>query len=316
MDGFLDRKRWAFCRLLLGSLILLAALASSAVAATRSPAVTATRSSAVAAIRTWARAGTRNAAVTRGSGYLALGDSVPFGYQESAVVPAPNYRQPSTFKGYPEQLGATLHLKVTNLACPGETSGSLINTATLSNGCENGYRKAFPLHVAYRGAQLSYAVAFLRRHPGVRLVSLMIGANDLFLCQKTASDHCLSAAEQRPVLARISANVRRILSAIRNRAHYRGQLVIVNYYSLNYTVPLINSQSQALNNAMDSAAKPFGVRFADGYGELKAASFRFGSNPCLGGLLTQLGTYGTCGVHPSYAGQALLAKAVARAIRL
>ncbi len=293
-----DRKPWALGWLLLGSLILLAALASSAAAAPR-----------------WsARAGTPNAAVTRGSGYLALGDSVAFGFQESQVVPAPDYGHPSSFRGYPEQLGAALHLKVTNLACPGETSGSLIDTATPSNGCETGYRKAFPLHVAYRGAQLAHAVAFLRRHPGVRLVSLMIGANDLFLCQDRTPDHCLSAAEQRPVLARISANVRRILSAIRRRARYRGQLVIVNYYSLDYAVALINSQSQALNNAMDSAAKPFGVKFADGYGEFKVASLRFGSNPCLGGLLTQLGA-GKCGVHPSYAGQALLAKAVAQATR-
>jgi hypothetical protein len=32
--------------------------------------------------------------------------------------------------------------------------------------------------------------------------------------------------------------------------------------------------------------------------------------------LTQTGPYGTCGIHPSYAGQALLAKALAMAIRL
>ncbi len=302
MYGTLHRKHRpsALAGLLLASLILLVAWSSSAAAAPRRPAPAVTRSSPL----------------TPGSGYLALGDSVPFGYQEPMVVPAPDYGQSFTFKGYPEQLGTTLHLKVTNLACPGETSGSLIDTATLSNGCENGYRKAYPLHVAYQGAQLNYAVAFLRRHPGVRLVSLMIGANDLFLCQKMTSDGCLSAAEQRPVLARISANVRRILSAIRNRAHYRGQLVIVNYYSLNYAIPLINSQSQALNNALDSGARPFGVRFADGYGEFKTASFRFGSDPCLGGLLTQLGSPGKCGVHPSYAGQALLAKALAQATRL
>ena len=88
-------------------------------------------------------------------------------------------------------LGRELRLKVANAACPGETSASFINVKAQSNGCENtlgqpnvGYRRSFPLHVKYSGSQLAYAVSYLRTHPGVRLVSLMIGANDLFLCQK------------------------------------------------------------------------------------------------------------------------------------
>jgi hypothetical protein len=63
-------------------------------------------------------------------------------------------------------------------------------------------------------------------------------------------------------------------------------------------------------------AKPFRVVIADGYGELKAAAFRFGGSTCGAGLLTQLGKPGDCGVHPSYAGQALLAQALEKAIRL
>jgi lysophospholipase L1-like esterase len=254
--------------------------------------------------------------VTRGSRYLALGDSVTFGYQEPQVVPAPNYRNPSSFVGYPEQLGAALHLRVINAACPGETSASLINRFAQTFRCENAYRKAFPLHVRYQGAQLAYGVSFLRRHRDVRLVSLMVGANDLFLCQSTTSDSCAAAKEQNAVFTRISRNVRRILSAIRNQARYRGQLAIVNYYSLNYASAFLSNTSRGLNNAMDSAAKPFHVVIADGYGELKAAARRSGSNTCTAGLLTQLGKPGMCGVHPSYAGQALLAQALLKAIRL
>src|SRR5690242_15271096 len=67
--------------------------------------------------------------VTRGSTYLALGDSVTFGFQEAQVVPAPDYAHASTFPGYPEQLGAALSLKVANAACPGETSASLVNAS-------------------------------------------------------------------------------------------------------------------------------------------------------------------------------------------
>src|SRR5437879_6174158 len=77
------------------------------------------------------------APVTPGSRYLALGDSVTFGYMEAGVVPTPNYHDASSFLAYPEQLGAELHLIVANAACPGETSGSLIDVSAQTNGCEN-----------------------------------------------------------------------------------------------------------------------------------------------------------------------------------
>ena len=249
--------------------------------------------------------------VTRGSGYVALGDSVTFGYQEPQVVPAPNYLSAATFPGYPEQIQTALHLKVANFSCPGETAASLVNDTAPSNGCENGYRKVYPLHMRYTGSQLAAAVTYLRAHPEVRLVSLMIGANDLFRCQG-APGGCTPAL-LRSTLASISADVKRILSTVRARAGYHGQIVILNYFSLNYSVAPISAFSLSLNRAQDSAARPFDVRIADGYGEFKAGATKFGANPCLAGLITQLGAYGTCGVHPSYAGQALLAKAVTAA---
>src|SRR5439155_2627725 len=61
---------------------------------------------------------TTHTAITKGSTYLALGDSVTFGYQEQQVVPTPNYQDASTFLGYPELLGSELHLNVVNAACP------------------------------------------------------------------------------------------------------------------------------------------------------------------------------------------------------
>ena len=262
-------------------------------------------------------------AVTAGSGYLALGDSVTFGYQEAQVVPAPNYHDPSSFLGYPELLGQELHLTVANAACPGETSTSLINPAGPSNGCESapgsphaGYRTAFPLHVHYKGSQLGYAVSYLRSHRNVRLVSLMIGANDLFRCQATTSDGCTSASEQNATFATVARNVRKILSSIRTKGRYKGQLAIVNYYSLDYTSAFITGIVKALNRTVDGAAKPFGVAIANGFAEFKAAALRSGRKPCTAGLLTQLGSPAKCGVHPSYAGQSLLAQAVEKAITL
>lgn len=257
--------------------------------------------------------------VRPGSTYLALGDSVTFGYEEQTVTPPPNYGNASSFIAYPQLVAQALKLKAVNLACPGETSGSLINASAPSNGCENApnggraYRKLFPLHVKYTGSQLAFAVSYLKSHPAVRLVSLMIGANDGFLCQETTSDSC--KAELPSVLAKLKKNVATILSAIRNKAHYSGQLVILNYYAINYAVPAIAGQSKLLNTAVDSAAKPFKVRFGDGFGVLRVAAVHSGGDSCKAGLLTQTGP-GTCGVHPSVAGQTLLAQAVENVVGL
>jgi lysophospholipase L1-like esterase len=262
----------------------------------------------------------KNLPVVPSSQYLALGDSVTFGYMEPTVVPAPKYADAASFPGYPEQLGARLRLSVANASCPGETSASLINASAPSNGCENSpshnpadnYRDN-PLHVKYTGSQLAFALSYLHSHHNVRLITLMIGANDFFLCQETTSDSC--ASEQNATAAAVTKNIHTILSAVRSKAHYTGQLVIVNYYSLDYAEPAVNAQSQLLNQVQDAAAKPFGVKIADGYGELQAASAHSGGDTCTAGLLTQLSA-GGCGIHPSYAGQALLAQALEKTIKI
>jgi lysophospholipase L1-like esterase len=270
---------------------------------------------AVLAVAAAPAAAARRPPVTRGSTYLALGDSVPFGFQESAVVPAPGYAHARNFTGYPELVGQALHLRVANAACPGETSASLVNASAPSNGCEAAYRKSFPLHVRYKGSQLAYAVKFLKRHRNTRLVTLMVGANDYFLCQKTTADSCGSTAEQNAVLAKISANVRKTLSRIRRTARYRGQIAIVTYYSLDYSSAAVDALSQKLNTTLRKASRGFGVVVADGFGTLRAAAAHSGGSTCNAGLLTQLGKPGSCGIHPSYAGSALLAEAVMKAVR-
>lgn len=254
-----------------------------------------------------------SSAVTSGGDYLALGDSVSFGYREAKTTPPPNYLKPNTFIGYPEYVGAALDFHVANASCPGETSASLIVQNVQSNGCENspgggpGYRSRFPLHVSYSGTQLQYAVRYLKAHPDTKLVSLMIGANDAFLCQETTKDGC--ASELPGVLKQISANVSTILSVVRDEAHYTGQVIIVNYYSLDYANPVDNASSQSLNQAMDRGAAPFDVRIANGYRAFEKAAVHSGGNSCTAGLLTQL-TTGTCGVHPTVAGQSVLAQTV------
>ena len=244
--------------------------------------------------------------------YLALGDSVTFGFVDSKAVPPPDYKKPATLPGYPELLGRAAHLKVANAACPGETSASLVNAHARSNGCEDAYRKAYPLHVRYSGSQLAFGVKYLRAHPQTRLVSLMIGANDLFLCQRTTNDAC--AAELPATLTRIERNVRGTVSAIRHKAHYRGRIVLLSYYSTDYNSAFVTDVVGRLNRAQRAGAKGFHVAVGDGYGQFRRATTRFGGSPCTAALLTQLGQ--SCDVHPSYSGQSLLALAVQRAAGL
>jgi lysophospholipase L1-like esterase len=274
---------------------------------------------------------TAAARVAPRSRYLALGDSATFGFQEFLVVPPLNYRNAASFRAYPEQLASRLRLKVANAACPGETSAHLINPAAQSYGCDSfpannifglpagfpGYRKVYPLHVRYRGSQLGYAVRYLRKHRRTRLVSLMIGGNDAGLCYSATSDRCASAPERSAVFAKVRRNVRRILRAIRRKARYHGQLAIVHYYSPGEASPFLSSVIRGVNRAMDRGARGFRVRVADGFGEWRRAALHSGGSPCRAGLLTQLnGQVGNCGIHPSYAGQALLSQALEKAIKL
>jgi lysophospholipase L1-like esterase len=257
--------------------------------------------------------------VFQGAHYLALGDSVSFGYREASNLPTPNYNKPATFTGFPELVAKDLGLKVTNASCPGETSASLVSVARQSNGCltqpdgSPGYRAAFPLHVSYQKSQLNFAVNFLKAHPNTRLVTLMVGANDGFLCQETTADHCTNPQELLKVLTKVANNVGFILERLRQGAGYTGQIVVVNYYSLDYSDPTQTQQSTALNQAVDSAAQPFNVRVANGFQLFKNAAKQAGGSTCSAGLLTVLQNQPTpCGVHPSLGGQALLASAVER----
>jgi len=93
-----------------------------------------------------------------------------------------------------------------------------------------------------------------------------------------------------------------------------GQIVIVNYYSLDYRSDAQNALSQALNHAVDAAAEPYHVTVADGFVMFQKAAEQAGGDTCGAGLLTVLAA-GGCGSHPSVAGQVLLAQAVEEAIR-
>ena len=141
--------------------------------------------------------------------YLALGDSLAFGYQPTKVFD----------QGYVNQLYADLHagqpnLVLTNLGCPGETS----RTLRVGGICP------YP----GGGSQLDTALAFLRAHRGkVHLVTIDIGGNDV--------DHCVSLATGidlacfRQGLVTIALNLFAVVAQLRHAAP-DATIVGMTYY--------------------------------------------------------------------------------------
>jgi lysophospholipase L1-like esterase len=161
--------------------------------------------------------------------YLALGDSLAFGYQ-------PNH---DFTQGYPAQLYATLHarqpdLALTNLGCPGETSGSMRRGGVCpypAGGKPTG------------GNQLDTALAFLRVHAGkVRLITLDIGANDVNGCVATG------VIDQRCVFRGLLAIVVNVsVTVARLRAAAPGVTIVgMTYYDPTLAAWLTGAAGQAL----------------------------------------------------------------------
>jgi lysophospholipase L1-like esterase len=251
--------------------------------------------------------------------YLALGDSVAFGYVPPQAVPAPNYLVAHSFVGYPEYLAQQLDVRVSNAACPGETTASLLFAGAQSNGCENslgspvGYSTLYPLHVQYQGTQIGYALQYLAAHKHTRLITIDIGANDAFLCQETTADHCTSPAELGAVANEIAGNLGTIFHDLRVTAGYQGTIVALTYYSLSYSDPAQIAGAQFLNSVIAGVTTAYGGTVADGFAAFEGPSLAFGGDPCAAGLLIRLPN-GTCNIHPSPAGHRLLAQAIAEAI--
>jgi lysophospholipase L1-like esterase len=248
---------------------------------------------------------------------LALGDSVVFGYITQA---GHEYVNASNFIGSPEYLAGMLDLDVTNAGCPGEATTSFTSSTGADNGCR-AFRAAFPLHVAYNSTQLAFATSFLMRHRHVRLVTIGLGANDLFILQNACATNpnpqlCIEAGLP-TVLATVAANMATILAELRATG-FGGVIVIVNYYSLDYSDSAGTGITELLNQAVTAPAKAYGAVVADVFNAFQqaVASPAVGGKTCNAGLLNvDPQNQALCDVHPTQSGQRLIAKTISRAYR-
>jgi lysophospholipase L1-like esterase len=176
--------------------------------------------------------------------YLALGDSLAFGFQFSKFFQTTD---PATFNtGYVDDFAKELRaikldIQTVNLSCPGETTESMLGLAPCI------YHPPFPLHTDYSGSQIDAALAVLRAHPGqVSPITINIGAND------------------RPRLSfdQIEANVSTILARLREAAPYT-EIIVLGAYNALINVPGTDALRRMLNAHLAEAAARYRADFVD-----------------------------------------------------
>ena len=198
--------------------------------------------------------------------YLALGDSIAYGYQASkfrAGLPPSGYNT-----GYVDIFGARLGeirpgITTINYSCPGESTESFVN-----GGCiwtEAG----LALHDAWSGSQLHAALGFLRRHPGqVSPITLTLAGNDLpkLLGPCTFNGQLDLACVQHRApafIAELGQRTSAILDQLRSAAP-SAEIIVTGVYdpyldALAFADPLY----QATNVSLAQAAEANRARFAD-----------------------------------------------------
>ncbi|HET9847109.1 MAG TPA: SGNH/GDSL hydrolase family protein [Candidatus Dormibacteraeota bacterium] len=247
--------------------------------------------------------------------YLALGDSVPFGF--NPLVPPAQRGDPTKFVGYPEVFAASHGLSLANLSCPGETSASMIAPppANPDLGCQTFRAKNKHLHYDYAGPQLAAAVNYLQTHPAVSLVSITIGRNDLALLQRVCNNVVACELAGLPALQqRLAANLTTILMAIRGTG-YEGSLVAVNRYALDYRDATEVELVGAINRTLAMVTMRFDGDVANAFRAFREAGRHFDGDSCAARLLIVLSaTPLNCDQHPSVVGRELLARTMGQAL--
>lgn len=151
--------------------------------------------------------------------YLALGDSLSFGFQPNLDF---NHGYADDFFSN-LQLHGTRH--IADMGCNGETTSTMINGL-----CPLPLLRKFP----YVGPQLLAAVTFLRLHPGqVSPVTLDIGANDVDTDINFST--CQISSKATSDVATMDSNLTQIIlpqlvAAMTVNGKMTGDLLMMDYY--------------------------------------------------------------------------------------
>jgi lysophospholipase L1-like esterase len=152
--------------------------------------------------------------------YLALGDSLAFGYQ-----PDKDYQH-----GYADLFAQDLKKKgvkaYANMSCVGESSFTMITGL-----CPYSALRKYP----YQGSQLQAATNYIKQHSGqVSPVTLSIGANDILMFFDPATCK-FDQWRFQIVLAMLDANLKRVIlpalkDALTVKGKLTGDILLTNIY--------------------------------------------------------------------------------------
>jgi lysophospholipase L1-like esterase len=260
-----------------------------------------------------AHADTTGKAVPPQNYYLALGDSLAYGYQQAkfnAEFGATHTIDPSTFNtGYADDFLAAINgafpdkgTQLINDGCPGETSDSMINANPAGTCAHGGFPQVW-LHHPYAdgGPQLADAVAFLNAHPKkVTPITINIGANDLLATNRACASHfgdgtvfttiypgalaCV-AGEAPHTIGHIAQNLGVMLTALRDAAP-KAEIIVLGLYNPNFIQPGADALIEyGYNPTMAGVAAQFGAFFADPF---PAINVGIGSPAEFGSVCSQI----------------------------
>lgn len=188
--------------------------------------------------------------------YMALGDSLSFGFQ-------PNL---DFTDGFADDVFTFLQranvTDLTNYACAGETT-----TTMIQGGCVG----RFDHHGSYFGAQLDAAIAFLQQNHGrVSPITLEIGSNDVL--PDWDSSTCSPNPAYTDHLARMDQNLTQTIlpelihASVGTTGIRAGGLHLLNYYNpFAAACPDSAGFVNELNAHLAADAAPFGVPVIDIY---------------------------------------------------
>ncbi len=240
--------------------------------------------------------------------YLALGDSLAFGYQ-------PNFNWVS---GYANVFFSDLQKHgvqhYDNLACPGESIVSLIH-----GGCQYALLRKY----LYNGPQLQEAVNYLHAHAGqVSPVTLDIGANDLIPDLNTAN--CSIKASWQNDLSMVNNNLKNVvlpqlIAAMTVNGRMTGDLILLNYYDPYQDIcPNTLANIQAFNQdlAADVSGRAtlvdvFSAFATSSTGTVSSSASASASHLCLYTWMCNK----TKNIHPNQAGYRLMASAIENTVK-
>jgi lysophospholipase L1-like esterase len=251
--------------------------------------------------------------------YLALGDSVPFGY--NPTLPLGDL---AGYFGYPYFVSKALSLNLANASCVGESSASFLQVGAPDLGCKAWRDAGLGMWVTYSSlteSQMQFAISYLKANPATRLVTITIGGNDLGILLENCEAQYTSADAQMDceiaglpqVYAEYAKNLLEIYTNIRVTAHYTGPLIAANYFSIDYNDAFITGALGTLDAIMLGLTSAFGGKVADAFTAFQQASVPGGGYPCapnVGLSFVQTTSPLTCNPHPTVKGHQLYAQII------